>query len=75
MDRDDDLTEQFSEFVPGLSCDHQWHRVPGGEYCPGCGAHCQRDSRGLITLYSRPAPTFEQEQKEQRLRDLKEEVA
>ncbi len=49
--------KRFSEFVPGISCDHEWMKgVLKGkrELCVSCGAECLRDDRGKIEEYTWP---------------------
>ena len=55
---------------PSLSCRHPWqnwnrlHAVPSTstteQHCPECGATCERDPRGKIVRYDRPAPGMSQ---------------
>lgn len=46
---------------PSLSCHHPWQSTSTTEqHCPDCGATCERDPRGKIVRYDRPAPGMSQ---------------
>lgn len=53
----------FSEFVPGICCDHEWvKQFDRSETCMECGATCRRDADGKISLYQRPTVGMRQDE-------------